>query len=133
MTTKKFVRALYSLVLERNYPQNSYRRRTGAFFTPDIWVAEAHKLLAETLGADWKEKFVVWDCACGTANLTRGYKFNSLFLSTLDESDVQTVKDCSYNPEAMLFQYDFLSEMALGGKIPAALREAFEQGKQCCF
>lgn len=113
--------------------ENSYRRRTGAFFTPNIWVAEAHKLLAETLGADWKEKFVVWDCACGTANLTRGYKFSELYLSTLDESDVQTIKDCGYNTEAGLFQYDFLSEMTLGSKIPEGLRKAFESGKQVLF
>ena len=40
------------------------RRRKGDFYTPTIWVDEAHKMLTEQLGADWREKYVVWDSAC---------------------------------------------------------------------
>ena len=59
--------------------QEIYRRRTGAFFTPAIWVDEAHKMIAEQFSEDWKEKYVVWDCSCGTLNLTRDYKFKELY------------------------------------------------------
>ena len=93
--------------------EDTHRRRTGAFFTPDIWVAEAHKMVAEQFGENWKEEYVVWDCACGTANLTRGYKFKELYISTLDQSDIDTIKDCGYNPEAVAFQYDFLNEVGI--------------------
>lgn len=106
--------------------ENLYRRRTGAFFTPDIWVAEAHKMISDVFGPNWKEEFVVWDCACGTANLTRDYKFKELYLSTLEKDDVQIIKKCAYNPEAAVFQYDFLSELELGSKIPTGLKKAFE-------
>ena len=55
--------------------EDDARRRTGAFFTPTLWVDEAHKMVSEVLGAGWKEECVVWDCAAGTGNLTRDYTF----------------------------------------------------------
>lgn len=44
--------------------EDADRRRKGDFYTPTVWVDEAHKMLTEQLGADWREKYVVWDCAC---------------------------------------------------------------------
>ncbi len=73
--------------------EDTHRRRTGAFFTPDIWVAEAHKMIAKQFGEDWKEEYVVWDCACGTANLTKVYKFKELYISTLEQSDINTITE----------------------------------------
>jgi len=112
--------------------EDTYRRHTGAFFTPDIWVEEAHKMIAEQFGENWKEEYVVWDCACGTANLTRGYKFKELYISTLDKSDINTIKDCGYNPEAVAFQYDFLDEIGID-RCPESLKKAFEDGKKVLF
>ena len=86
--------------------EDVHRRRTGAFFTPDIWRDEAFKHLDEALGSNWRDEYVVWDCACGTANLTRGYKFKELYLSTIEESDINTINDCKYNPEATIFKYE---------------------------
>ena len=121
--------------------EDVYRRRTGAFFTPQIWADEAHKMIAEQFGENWKEEYVVWDCAAGTANLTRGYKFKELYLSTLEQGDISIIKDCGYNPEATIFQYNFLSEINrndfLSGsgidKVPEGLRKAFEDGKKILF
>jgi len=112
--------------------EDTYRRFTGAFFTPDIWVAEAHKMIAEQFGENWKEEYVVWDCAAGTANLTRGYKFKELYISTLDQSDINTIKDCGYNQEATIFQYDFLDEVGID-RCPENLKKAFESGKKILF
>ncbi len=112
--------------------EDTHRRRTGAFFTSDIWVAEAHKMIAEQFGENWKEEYVVWDCACGTANLTRGYKFKELYISTIDQSDINTIGDCGYNPEATVFQYDFLDEIGVD-RVPDDLRKAFEDGKKVLF
>jgi hypothetical protein len=49
------------------------RRRTGDFFTPTIWADEAIKMISEVFGENWKEEYIVWDCASGTKNLTRDY------------------------------------------------------------
>lgn len=113
--------------------ENVARRRTGAFFTPDLWVDEAHKMISDVYGEDWKEKFVVWDCCAGTGQLTRGYRFKELYLSTLDNADCRIIKDCGYNPEATVFQYDFLSEVELGPDVPEGLKKAFADGKPVLF
>ena len=112
------------------------RRRTGAFFTPTLWVAEAHRMLGEALGVGWREEYVVWDCASGTNNLTRDFKFKELYCSTLDKGDVDTVKDMGYNPGSKCFQYDFLNDDevdTLGSKVPEGLRKAFADGRKVLF
>jgi len=112
--------------------EDIHRRRTGAFFTPDIWVEEAHKMIAEQFGDNWKDEYVVWDCAAGTANLTRGYKFKELYISTIDQSDINTIQDCGYNKDATIFKYDFLASMGLEN-LPEGLKEAFRSGKKILF
>lgn len=85
------------------------RRRKGDFYTPSIWVDEAHKLMSKHLGNDWRRNSIVWDCAWGTGNLTRDYNdFGSLYCSTLYDEDIKT--GCRYNPFATKFQYDFLND-----------------------
>ena len=54
--------------------------------------------MASVYGEDWKEKYVVWDPAWGTGNLTRDYKFKELYVSTLGYSDIQTAEQMGYNP-----------------------------------
>ena len=109
------------------------RRRGGEFYTPTSFTNEAHKMLDEALGTNWKDEYVVWDCASGCNNLTRDFRFKELYCSTLNQGDVDTVKDMGYNPGSTVFQYDFLNEMELGDKVPASLRKAFEQGKKVLF
>ncbi|MDR1793355.1 MAG: hypothetical protein LBR36_07955 [Bacteroidales bacterium] len=84
------------------------RRFTGDFWTPKIWVDKAHELIENELGSDWKEKYIVWDAAAGTKNLTRDYKFSQLYCSTIHEEEI-AISDI-YNPEAVTFQYDFLND-----------------------
>lgn len=105
------------------------RRFHGDFFTPKIWVDEAHKLIEKALNktvkidkvdeitkkstlvnatVDWKEKYYVWDAACGTKNLTRDYKFKHLYSSTLHSEEL--VISENYNKENVAFQYDFLND-----------------------
>jgi hypothetical protein len=118
--------------------EDETRRRKGEFFTPTIWVDEAHKMITESFGENWKEEYVVWDPACGTLNLTRDYKFKELYCSTIEESDIQTADQMKYNPEAVKFQYDFLNDGIVGGKIdiegdlklPEGLKQALLEGKK---
>lgn len=89
---------------------NDRRTRTGAFYTPKPWVDMGHKMTDTAFGADWREKFVVFDCASGTGNLTRDYKFSELYSSTLDQADVDVMQANGINAGATVFQYDFLND-----------------------
>ena len=104
------------------------RRKQGEFFTPAIWVDKAHEYVASVFGEDWKEKYVVWDPAWGTGNLTRDYKFKELYVSTLNQSDIDTANQMGYNTEAVKFQYDFLNDDY--EKLPIGLKSAIEEGKE---
>jgi hypothetical protein len=108
--------------------QDVTRRKQGEFFTPSIWVDKAHEYIASVFGEDWKEKYVVWDPAWGTGNLTRDYKFKELYVSTLNYSDIQTAEQMGYNPEAIKkFQFDFLNDPY--EYLPQGLKYAIENGK----
>jgi hypothetical protein len=108
--------------------QDVTRRKQGEFFTPTIWVDKAHEYIASVFGDDWKEKYVVWDPAWGTGNLTRDYKFKELYVSTLNYSDIQTADQMGYNPEAVKFQFDFLNDDY--SFLPQGLRDAIEGGRE---
>ena len=108
--------------------EDTTRRKQGEFFTPAIWVDKAHEYIASVYGENWKEEYVVWDPAWGTGNLTRDYKFGELYVSTLNQSDIDTANQMGYNPEATKFQYDFLNDDY--EKLPEGLRKAIEEGRQ---
>lgn len=108
--------------------EDTDRRNNGDFYTPAIWVDEAHKMITDVFGSDWKEKYVVWDCACGTGNLTRDYDFKELYCSTLNKEDIEI--GSNYNKNATKFQYDFLE---LGLKLPDSLKSSLENNKPFIF
>lgn len=90
------------------------RRRKGDYYTPAIWVNEAHKLLDRNLEPDWRKTYMVWDCAWGTGNLTRdctkvnGTYIDDLYCSTLEQTGLDIGE--RYNRKACKFQYDFLND-----------------------
>lgn len=105
------------------------RRSDGAFYTPLKFVEMAHSILVSRLGDDWKEKYVVFDGAAGSRNLTKGYQFRELYSSTLDNQDV-----LMYPPvqgEGTFFQFDFLNDE--DSKLPQGLQDAFKQNKPILF
>ena len=108
--------------------EDTTRRKQGEFFTPTIWVDKAHEYITSVYGENWKEEYVVWDPAWGTGNLTRDYKFKELYVSTLNQSDIDTANQMRYNPEAVKFQYDFLNDDY--EKLPEGLRKAIEEGRK---
>jgi hypothetical protein len=108
--------------------EDTTRRKQGEFFTPAIWVDKAHEYIASVYGENWKEEYVVWDPAWGTGNLTRDYKFKELYVSTLNQSDIDTANQMGYNPEAVKFQYDFLNDGY--EKLPQGIRYAIEKGRK---
>ena len=102
--------------------EDTVRRRKGEFFTPTVFVDESQKYITDALGPEWREEYVVWDCAWGTGNLTRDYKFKELYCSTLEQSDIDTANQIGYNRSATKFQFDFLNDD--DGKLPAGLTAA---------
>ena len=115
--------------------EDTNRRKSGDFFTPTPFVDYAHKMLSEQFGDDWKDKYVVWDCCWGTGNLTRDYRFKELYVSTLEESELQIGEH--YNPEATKFQMDFLNDPIepnlYGSKVPQGLLNALKEDKPIMF
>ena len=115
------------------------RRMKGDFWTPTRFVDYAHNMLEEVLGEDWKEAYVVWDNCWGTGNLTRDYKFNELYCSTLFQSELDM--GANYNPEATKFQFDFLNDyipdpdfaMDFRSNMPQSLIDALQQNRPIVF
>lgn len=105
------------------------RRKSGDFWTPTIFVDYSHERIAKVLGENWRDEYVVWDCCCGTKNLTRDYHFKELYCSTLFQSELDMAK--KYNPEAVTFQFDFLNDDF--EKLPEGLKDAFKKGKKIIF
>lgn len=88
--------------------KETVRRFSGEYWTPTIWTNEAIKTLDQTLGEDWKDKYYVWDCAAGSKNLTRDFKFKNLYSSSLYENELELGQ--MYNRDNVAFQYDFLND-----------------------
>ena len=92
------------------------RERKGSFFTPEKWVNLSQQYLADVLGDDWQDEYYVWDCCAGTGNLLKGLQNKShIWASTLDQADVDVMKDQIKNNNAPLFeshvfQMDFLND-----------------------
>ena len=126
--------------------EDDARRRQGAFFTPRLWVDEAHKELTRVLGKNWRKDCVVWDPAAGTANLTRDYTdFKYLISSTAERPDVQVMQEQGWG--GVTFQYDFLNPgtespffdpkdggtNTLSNTVDTMLRAAAKAGKRLVF
>lgn len=109
--------------------EDTNRRMKGEFYTPTEFVDYAHDMISKEFGDDWKDKYVVWDCAWGTGNLTRDYKFKELYCSTLEQAELDIA--AAVNPEATKFQYDFLNDEF--EKLPEGLQKAFKEKKPILF
>lgn len=65
----------------------------GAYFTPLHVVEKAYELLNRTLGKNWQRDYIVWDMCCGVGNLeTKHSNHRNIFMSTLDQADVDVMK-----------------------------------------
>lgn len=105
------------------------RRRKGEFYTPTAFVDYAHRMIGREFGENWRDEFVVWDCAWGTGNLTRDYRFKELYCSTLEQAELDIAR--SVNPEAVKFRFDFLNDSFEA--LPEGLQRAFREGRKVLF
>lgn len=118
----------WDYIIERRdllVPQD-IRERKGSYFTPKIWVEKSQEYIADVLGEDWQDEYVVWDCCAGTGNLLAGLtnKYN-IWASTLDKQDVEVMKDTMVKNGSLLenhvFQFDFLNDEFT--KLPQGLQD----------
>jgi hypothetical protein len=112
----------------------------GAFYTPLHIVDKAYGQLAATLGADWQQKYIVWDMCAGVGNLEAKHSnLRNVYMSTLDQEDVTIMRSNPAFAGAEIFQYDYLNDdvddfgqidYALSGKLPQALRQAIADARE---
>jgi hypothetical protein len=111
----------------------------GAYYTPLKVVDKAYDLLAKTLGKNWQQKYIVWDMCCGVGNLeVKHSNHRNVFMSTLDQADIDVMKAARTCVAATKFQYDYLNDdiddfgnidYDISGKLPKALRQAISDAK----
>jgi hypothetical protein len=83
----------------------------GAYYTPLAVVDKAYDKLTETLGNNWQKNYIVWDMCCGVGNLeVKHSNPRNIYMSTLDEADVDVMKATKTCVAAQRFQYDYLND-----------------------
>ena len=112
----------------------------GAYYTPLHVVDKAYDKLTETLGNNWQKEYIVWDMCCGVGNLeVKHSNPRNIFMSTLDQADVDVMRATKTCVAATKFQYDYLNDditddgqidYSLTNKVPEQLREAIRQNKK---
>ena len=112
----------------------------GAYYTPLHVVDKAYNTLADTLGKNWQRDYIVWDMCCGVGNLeVKHSNPRNVFMSTLDQADVDVMRATKTCVAATRFQYDYLNDditddgridYTLTNKIPPALQQAIASGKK---
>ena len=129
-------------LLERRDSLIPYDERAfkGAFYTPLHIVDKAYDLLNSVLGANWQRDYIVWDMCCGVGNLeTKHANPRNVFMSTLDQPDVDVMAAAKTCRAATRFQYDYLNDdiaddgsidYSLSGKIPQNLCDAIAAAKE---
>ena len=111
----------------------------GAYYTPLHIVDKAYEQLVATLGANWQERYIIWDMCCGVGNLeVKHSNYRNVFMSTLDQADIDIMRASKTCVGATIFQYDYLNDdvddfgqidYALSAKLPAELRQAIADAK----
>ncbi|MCB9812228.1 hypothetical protein H6778_01065 [Candidatus Nomurabacteria bacterium] len=112
----------------------------GAYYTPLHVVDAAYDKLTETLGEGWQDEYLVWDMCCGVGNLEiKHSNHRNIYMSTLDQADIDVMKATKTCVAAERFQYDYLNDdvtddgqidYSLTNKIPESLRRAIKSGKK---
>jgi hypothetical protein len=112
----------------------------GAYYTPLHVVDKAYDKLTETLGKNWQKDYIVWDMCCGVGNLeVKHSNPRNIYMSTLDQADIDVMKATKTCVAAQRFQYDYLNDditddgkidYSLSDKVPAPLRAAIAAGRK---
>ena len=98
------------------------------------------KIRGEGHGPNWQKEYIVWDMCCGVGNLeVKHSNPRNIYMSTLDNADVDVMKATKTCVAAQRFQYDYLNDditddgkidYSLTNKIPESLRKSIKNGKK---
>lgn len=112
----------------------------GAFYTPLHVVDKAYDLLNEQLGKNWQKNYIIWDMCCGVGNLeVKHSNHRNIFMSTLDQEDIDVMKASKTCVAARRFQYDYLNDditedgkidYSLTSKVPKDLQKIINDGEK---
>jgi hypothetical protein len=112
----------------------------GAFYTPLNIVDKAYDKLSEILGEYWQEEYIIWDMCCGVGNLEIKHSNpRNVFMSTLDQVDINIIQANKTCAAASHFQYDYLNDditddgkidYNLTKKIPEKLQQVISENKK---
>ena len=112
----------------------------GAYYTPLHIVDKAYEQLVATLGPNWQDRYIIWDMCCGVGNLeVKHSNYRNVFMSTLDQADIDIMRASKTCVGATIFQYDYLNDdvtdfgeidYSLSGKLPAELRAAIADARE---
>ncbi len=112
----------------------------GAYYTPLHIVDKAYEQLVATLGPNWQDRYIVWDMCAGVGNLEAKHSnLRNVYMSTLDQPDVEIMRLNPAFAGATIFQYDYLNDdvtdfgeidYSLSDKLPADLRQAIADAKE---
>lgn len=112
----------------------------GAYYTPLHVVDKAYDKLTDVLGKNWQKEYIVWDMCCGVGNLeVKHSNPRNIYMSTLDQPDIDVMITTKRCVAAARFQYDYLNDdinefgqidYSLTNKVPDGLRKAIAEGKK---
>ncbi len=112
----------------------------GAYYTPLHVVDAAYDKLSEVLGEGWQDEYIVWDMCCGVGNLeVKHSNHRNIYMSTLDQADIDVMRATKTCVAAERFQYDYLNDdisdsgvidYTITNKVPESLRKAIKSGKK---
>ncbi|MGD9887826.1 MAG: hypothetical protein AB7S56_00980 [Halothiobacillaceae bacterium] len=101
----------------------------GAYYTPLAVVDKAYDKLSETLGKNWQREYIVWDMCCGVGNLeVKHSNPRNIYMSTLDQADIDVMKATKTCVAAQRFQYDYLNDDIKSPPAPLLQRGELESG-----
>lgn len=116
------------------------RVKNGEYFTPEVWCVEGRKYLKKHI-PEWG-KIPLWDASCGSGNLMRSsdYPRELMYMSTLQESDITTIKNSSEYQGATVFLSDFVNGIDYDegnteflDSLPVGLQDAIKEDKPLVF
>src|SRR5574344_673450 len=116
--------------------EDEVKKYIGAFYTPLRLAKKSIEYLQKHYNLD---DYVIWDMCAGTGNLEMQLSNKAnVYLSTLNGSDVDTMKRSGYFVKDNVFQYDYLNDdidafgnidYTISNKVPQPLREAIKNKK----
>jgi hypothetical protein len=114
----------------------------GAYYTPLAVVDKAYDKLEENLGKNWQKDYIVWDMCCGVGNLeVKHSNPRNIYMSTLDQADIDVMKATKTCVAAQRFQYDYLNDditefgiidYSITNKVPVGLQQAILEKSPLC-